>query len=114
MTHLVSSSRMTSDLSRPSVAAFAPAAVHSSSSMRMLRSVVPLGMGECFRGVEGFRGADDAAVEGNAVHGFAVLHDVVVASVGFEHVDPAADVVPGVVHATSVPTRVGTSKGVTA
>lgn len=43
MTHLLSSSRMTSDTLRPSASALDCAAAHSSSSMRTLRNVVPRG-----------------------------------------------------------------------
>lgn len=95
MTHLARYSRTTSDALRPSSSALRKTASQSSSGMRMLRCVVPLGIGgDCLGFVGGFRGADDAAVDGDRPDVCPDFEDVDEAVGGFGHVGVFADGVP--------------------
>lgn len=132
MTHLLSSSRITAETSRPSSAALSFAAVQSSSSMRMLRNFVPLGIGslvselvDADKQVVGYGtssavgGGLEGRVGGGAGCGAAGLQLGKWRGVGvrlkpFESAGGGGDEVLCAGHTLSVPTRVPTRQEVNA
>lgn len=122
-TYARSAALMTSDNVSPRAAAFASASSHSSSSTRMLRSLVPYGMSAGPAGAEAFAHAENG-VEVQCADGLAVGHvfqafhdfgDVVVGRVGDDAVlaDEVLDHLR-CVHVPTVTLSVGTGQEVVA